>query len=477
MLNVAPPVPASPIAIELETSECFEDIFFKKSRYKGLYGGRGSGKSWGFADALILRGTAGKKVLVKDPRTGQMVEGGRGLRILCGREIQNSIDESVKQVIEDRIAHHGLGWFYRVTKTAIVGLNGTRFTFSGLFRNVSKIKSKEAIDVFYCDEAQDLSQDSLDKLIPTIRQPGSELWFAWNPESENDPIDQLLRSTEAPEPDPELMQGYDEWQIVKRVNWYDNDFFPDVLRVEMENDRRRDVDKYLHVWLGQYRKVTEARVFKNVRLGTREEFAQFCEPNQFIDGKIRIERYYFGGDFGFAQDPACLIRMFIHGRTLYVDREVYKTGVDIDHLPLFFGGVHDSDLMRLNREVADKALAIGYQGVPRCREYRITLDSARPDTISYLQRHGFPKAVGAKKGAGSVEDGIEFLKSYDIVISEDCPHTFNEFVSYSYKIDKKTNEVLPVLLDEDNHAIDSARYGLEETRRAQGGWTTSKGMS
>lgn len=382
----------------IQMPETFRFLFEDGWRYKASYGGRGSGKSHAFAQALVLQAAQ------------------KPLRILCAREIQRSIKDSVKRLLDDKIAASGLSGFYQSTDTEIRGANGSLFVFAGLRTNPDSIKSLEGLDRAWIEEAATVSQNSLNILIPTLRKPGSEIWMTWNPRLPNDPVETLLRGSEAP---PNA--------IVKRVNWDDNPWFPDVLRDEMLWDRRRDPDKYAHIWLGEHQKNSEARVFKNWRV---EAFDTPADA-----------RFYFGADWGFSVDPTTLVRCWINGRTLYIDKEAYKVGCEIDNTPALFRTVPGSD------------------------KWPIRADSARPETISYMQRNGFPQVVAANKGQGSVEDGIEFLKSYDIVVHPDCMHTIDELTLYSYKVDKLTGEVLPVLEDKENHVIDALRYAVEQVRR------------
>lgn len=149
-----------------------------------------------------------------------------------------------------------------------------------------------------------------------------------------------------------------------------------------------------------------------------------------------------GADWGFSVDPSCLIRGYTEGRTLFVDYEAWMIGCEIDQLPDLF------------------------DRVPESRKWFITADSARPETVSYMQRHGYPKINPAIKGPKSVEDGVEFLKSYDIVVHPRCQHVIDELSSYSYKIDPQTEQVLPILEDKKNHTIDALRYACEGLRRA-----------
>jgi phage terminase large subunit len=297
-------------------------------------------------------------------------------------------------------------------------------------------------------EDQTLSQRSLDLLIPTFRSK-SELSFAWNSVKPTDPVEKLFGENKN---DPDFCSVH--------VTFRDNPWFPEELRRDMERDKRRDPDKYEHIWLGGYLKSSEARVFRNWRVGSRDEFTD------------RVDRYYFGGDFGFAIDPTVLVRNYIKGRTLYIDREVYLVGCEVDHTPFLWGGCEDEELIQLNAQAyasLSPAKKAAWKGIPGSRKWPIIADSARPETISYLQRHGFPNVRGAKKGANSVVEGVEFLKGYDIVVHPDCVHTIDELTMYSFKTDPLTGEVLPVLVDTKNHVIDANRYAVEPLRRATGG--------
>jgi phage terminase large subunit len=216
--------------------------------------------------------------------------------------------------------------------------------------------------------------------------------------------------------------------VVVEANYSDNPWLPDVLRMEMEYDLRRDPDKFAHVWKGGYVRASEARVFRNWRV------EEFDVP---ADAIIRQ-----GADWGFAVDPAVLVQCYTVGRTLYVPHEAWMIGCQIDNLPDLFATV------------------------PGAGKWWITADSARPETIAYMQRHGFPKLGPAAKGARSVEEGVEFLQSYDIVVHPRCKHTIDELTLYSYETDPLTGQVLPKLKDKDNNVIDSLRYACEGVRRA-----------
>jgi phage terminase large subunit len=400
--GVAPALPLAPPPLKL--ARAFSRLA-KPSRYKALHGGRGSGKSHVFAELLVRRCFAAPT------------------RAVCIREVQRSLDQSVKRLIEDKIQALGLGAAFTVQADRILGppgpggAQGGRIIFQGMQNHTAEsIKSLEGYDIAWVEEAQSLSRRSLELLRPTIRRPGSELWFSWNPTRPEDPVDQLFRQGPPP-PGTTLIEA----------NWTANPHFPRVLKAEMEWDRDRDPDKYSHVWLGGYRRASEARVFRNWKVEAFE-----TPPGS---------RFLFGADWGFARDPTVLLRCFLAGRTLHVDHEAYRIGCEIDRTPALF------------------------DAVPGARDWTIIADSARPETISFLQRHGFPRLRAAAKGPGSVKEGVEFLLSHDIVVHPRCRHLVDELALYSWRTDPRTGEILPELEDRENHAIDALRYALEGQRR------------
>lgn len=370
------------------------------SRYKGAHGGRGSAKSHFFAGLAVEESIRQKTDIV------------------CIREVQRTLDQSVKKLIELKIRDMGLQSRFNTLRLHIESDLGGRIIFEGMQDHTAEsIKSLEGYNIAWVEEGQTLSQRSLDLLRPTIRADGSEIWFSWNPNLPTDPVDALLRGDNPP-PDA----------TVVGVSYRDNPWFPEVLRAEMEYDRKRDPEKYAHIWLGEYQRNSEKRVFKN---WTIEEFER---PRGTI--------YRLGADWGYAIDPSALVRCSIDGKRLYVDYEAYMIGCEIDQLPDLF------------------------DRVPESRKWFITADSARPETISYMQRHGYPKINPAIKGSRSLEEGVAFLQSFDIVVHPRCTHVIDELTMYSYKTDPLTGKVLPLLEDKHNHLIDSLRYACEGARKA-----------
>lgn len=395
------PSPASTLSSSrraLNVPAVFKPLWQQK-RYKGAHGGRGSGKSHAFAEMLVVRAATSQ-----------------GFRAACVREVQKSLKNSVKLLVEDKIKSLGVAHLFTVLEAEIKTPGGGVIMFQGMQNHTAdSIKSLEGFDVAWVEEAQSLSQRSLDLLRPTIRKPGSELWFSWNPAKPTDPVDVLLRGENPPVD-----------SVVIEVNWNDNPFLPDELRADLEDDRRRDPDKFLHVWEGHYSLNSEARVFRNWRIEA------FEPPSDAV--------FRFGADWGFAVDPTVLVRCFIEGRKLYVDAEAWQVGCEIDKTPALF------------------------DQIPGARKWLIRADSSRPETVSYMKRQGF-RITAAIKGTGSIEDGIEFLRSFDIIVHPRCRKVAEELTLYAYKVDDHTGEILPVLDDKNNHTIDALRYALEELRR------------
>ena len=383
--------------LEIQTPRAFVPLL-DPARYKGAHGGRGSGKSHFFAEMMI-------EEALRTP----------GTRAVCIRESQKSLEQSVKRLLEDKIMSlkvaHKFGIFDKEIRTPGDGL----IIFQGMQNHTAEsIKSLEGYRIAWCEEAQTLSAQSLRLLRPTIRMPGSELWFSWNPESVDDPVDQLLRG------ENRISDG-----VVIQANWRDNPWFPDVLDDERKRDLGRDQDDYDHVWEGGYVTISAAVIFHK-----RISVEAFETPAK--------ARFFHGADWGFSQDPTVLIRCFVDDDTLYIDQEAFGHGVELDDTPALF------------------------DSIPTSRKWPIKADSARPETISHMRRKGFPQIGPAEKWKGSVEDGIACLKSFKrIVVHERCPHTAKEFRLYSYKVDRVTGDILPIVVDKWNHAIDALRYALD----------------
>ena len=199
-------------------------------RLKGLFGGRGGAKSRTVAGQLILDATDHYEF------------------VLCTREVQNSIKESVKRTLEDQIHRMQLTDLYKITEYEILNLfNKSRFIFMGLARNISSIKSIEGITKCWVEEAQTISEDSLEILIPTIREAGSEIWFTWNPRWKTDAVDDLFRGENGPPPN----------SLVIEIGYKDNPWFPAELEEKRLWDQKHNPN-YLNIWEGAYRRAGDA---------------------------------------------------------------------------------------------------------------------------------------------------------------------------------------------------------------------------
>jgi phage terminase large subunit len=379
-------------------------VFLGEARYRGAYGGRGSAKTRTFAKMTAVRGY-------------QWSQSGESGVIVCGREFQNSLDESsmaeVKAAIQSEpflAAHYDIGEKYIRTRDGRI-----EYKFIGLRHNIDSVKSKALIKLLWVDEAEAVSEGAWRKAVPTVRELDSEIWVTWNPESPKSPTH--LRFREDPPAGAKIVE----------MNYADNPWFPAVLDLERQEDLAKRPDDYGHVWLGGFKVNSEAQVFKNWTV------REFETPADAI--------HRFGADWGFSVDPTALVRCHISGRTLYVDREAVEVGCEIDQTPALFDRIEGS------------------------RKWLIRADSARPETVSYMKRRGFA-ITAALKGQGSLEDGVQFLKSFDIVVHPRCRHVAEELASYSYRTDDKTGEILPLLEDKNNHTIDALRYALEELRRS-----------
>lgn len=203
----------------------------ERARYKIIKGGRGSSKSWSIARALLIRGAE------------------RPIRVLCARELQKSIKDSVHQLLSDQIGAVGLDNFYTIQQQAIIGRNGTVFGFAGLRHNITELKSYEGADYCWVEEAQVVSRKSWETLIPTIRKEGSEIWISFNPELEDDETYQRF------------VVNPPGGALVVTMNHVDNPWFPDVLKAEMVEKKTRDPDGYLHIWEGHPRQILEGAIF------------------------------------------------------------------------------------------------------------------------------------------------------------------------------------------------------------------------
>lgn len=377
-------------------------FLFQPSRYKVCYGGRGSGKSWSMARVLIVKALEKK------------------ITILCCREVMKSLKESSHKLISEQIEMMGLDKYFDITAQEIRCIKtGSKFLFAGLATNtVESIKSFEGINYCWIDEAQPISKHSLDILIPTIRAPYSEIWFSFNPYFEDDPVYKqfVLKANEV------------QSCITVKVNWDDNPYFNNVMVEEKDRMMKYDYEKYLHTYEGECKKSGKAAIFSGKF--TSYDFSSKIDPDMWSP--------FYGVDFGFASDPSVMIKSWVFERTLYIEHEVYAYQAEIDMLPALF-----------------------FQ-IPGANKHISRADCSRPELIKMMKRDGFPRMIECKKWPGSIEDGIDFMRSFDeIVIHPRCKNVLDEFKLYSYKEDKLSGDILPDIIDKNNHGMDAIRYSLQ----------------
>ncbi|HAK8161404.1 TPA: PBSX family phage terminase large subunit [Salmonella enterica] len=396
-------------------------------RYRGAHGGRGSAKTRTFA-------------LMTAVKAYQAAEANISGVILCAREYMNSLEESSMEEVKQAIRsvawlddYFDIGDKYIRTKNRKVS-----YVFCGLRHNLDSIKSKARILVAWVDEAESVSSTAWKKLRPTVREEGSEIWVTWNPEKDGSATDKLFRKNPP------------KSSIIVEMNYVDNPWFPAVLEEERQEDLANlDYADYAWIWEGAYLENSDKQVLAN------KYIVQSFEDNLWR----KSERLLFGADFGFAKDPSTLIRMFILDNNLYIEYEAYGNGVELDDMWKFYAGKTDATPKQLEDwEVTDDAK---FPGIPEARKWPIKADNSRPETISHIKGQGF-NISAAQKWQGSVEDGITFLRGFKkIIIHPRCKETAKEARLYSYKTDRITGEVLPIIEDKNNHCWDGIRYGLD----------------
>lgn len=390
-------------------------VFTGDARYRVAHGGRGSSKTRGFATMTAVDGYRLGRSNVKGV-------------ILCGREHLNSLEESSMEEVKQAIsavpwldAYYDIGEKYIRSKDRNIS-----YVFAGLRTNVQALKSKARILRAWIDEAEGVSENAWRTLLPTVRAQGdwwqSEVWISYNPESRDAATHKRFRAS--PPTDAKIAQ----------INWNDNPWFPEVLNRERLEDLEKRPDTYGHIWEGDFLTISDAQVFKD-----HFEVTAFT-PEDSWNGP------YHGLDFGYARDPTAATRVWIYNNQLFIEYEVYKKRLELDEIA-----------PTLAREI------------PQIAMHTIRADGSRPDNISYLAANGLPGVRAAKKHNGSVADGIAHLKSYErIIVHPRCPNTAREFALHSYKVDRLSGDVLPIFIDDNNHAIDSIRYAIDPIIRFAG---------
>lgn len=402
------------MAIDIGLSEkiawIFDDIlhdmgsFGTNIRFRGGVGGRGSGKTLQFASMTAL---------VAVYFSASRLKG----NILCAREYMNSLSDSSLEEIKTSIYNTNAGYYFDVgdkyVRTADKRVN---YLFAGLNRNINSLKSKSNIILSWIDEAEPVGEMAWSKLIPTVRAERSEIWVTWNPEDEDSATDRRFR------------KGSPKHSRIAEVNYTDNPWFPEVLEKSRLSDLENlDPATYAWIWEGAYRVESDAQIL-NGKVDVREFL-----PADSWQGP------YYGLDWGFSQDPTAAVKCWVYDGCLYVEYEAGKIGLELDDTAEFMIGK-----------------------LPGIERHVVRSDSARPESISYVRRNGLKHCKAVEKWPGSVEDGIAHLRSYRrIIIHPRCKQTIREARLYSYKVDKSSGDVLPIIIDANNHYLDSLRYALQ----------------
>lgn len=393
--------------LDFECSE-WAEVLSPDYDYIFIRGGRDSGKSHEVAGYIVEQ-----SVYNADDKT------------VCLREFQKSIAKSSKSVIEGKIKSSNSGEMFNPIATEIRRNGGDGLIyFQGMNDHTAdSVKSLEGFKRAWFEEAQNCSKRSLTLLIPTIRMEGAQIIFTWNPEFPDDPIEEFAKQMKD---DPRSLHLH--------INYNQNMFLTERSKRVIKNTRDKQPDEFGHIYLGEYNLKSELRVFHNYRTDIIEDLNNWDGP-------------YYGADWGFSQDPTVLLRAWLddEGKRIYVDHQIDKVGVETDHMPAFF------------------------DTVPETGKHQVRGDSARPEMISYLNRHGHSvKAV--EKGKGSVEDGVSWLKGYEIISHPRCNLLQKELRLYSYKTNK-AGDILPKVDDKasNDHCIDSLRYAFEPLIKRKGG--------
>lgn len=378
---------------------------FQPARYKVLHGGRGGAKSWGVARALLVLGAS------------------KPMRILCARETQTSIDQSVHQLLKDQIEAMNLSAFYTVREKEIEGKNGTTFSFAGLRQQgVTNIKSFEGTDVCWCEEAEAITKKSWNVLIPTIRKPGSEIWITFNPEL--DTGETYTRFVVDPPPGA----------VVIQINYYDNPWFPPELEAERVEMKRRDPEGYETTWEGKTRSAVEGAIYA-------KQIADLVRDGRYgnvpYDPLLLVHTVW---DLGNANNM----------RVICVQRNSSELRL-IDHIP--GGGIHLADYVA---ELEAKKYRYGTDYIPH--DGRAKQSGTGKSTEEMLQ--AMKRSVHVIP-ASDVEEGIRgcaLMLPRLWVDKGRCSEWMDSIKRYKRHIHSVTGAVGGPVHDDASHDADTARY-------------------
>ena len=367
----------------------YKRLFAKDWREAAIYGGRYSLKSHTVARALLILARQSKK------------------RVACFREFQNSIGDSSYQLLADLIKQYELNDF-ELTKNSIINkINGSDFIFKGLWNNEQSIKSIEGIDIAWVEEAQTVSEKSLEVLTPTVRKDGSQIIYTYNRLLEEDPVHKRL----VLEGRPNTLIINVNYDIAVKYGW-----MPDVIKAEIEDDRINRPTLYQHKWLGEPYSL-ERKIYRNWVIVDE------------IPHEARLERY--GLDFGYSNDPTAIIAVYYYNGGYILDEITFQKGLSNKQI---------ADILKNH----DKALVIA--------------DSAEPKSIDEIHSYGVD-IVGAIKGKDSVAHGISLVQAQRISVTKRSINLWKGYMNYLWKTDLN-GKIINVPDHEWSDSLDATRYGL-----------------
>jgi len=369
----------------------FKRLFDRDWREAAVHGGRYSLKSHTVARFLLIR--------ARQERT----------RIGCFREFQNSINESSHQLLADLIEEYKLTEFRVTDKSIINTINGSDFLFKGLHRNEQNIKSTEGIDIAWVEEAQAVSDKSLEILTPTVRKEGSQIVYTYNRLEEEDPVHKRL-----------VIEGRPNTLVIN-VN-YDvalkYGFMPEQVRLEMEDDKLKRPDLYKHKWLGEPEQLNEQRIYLD------------WETIDTLPHEARLERY--GVDFGWSPDPATIVAIY------------------------YWNGGYVLDEVSYRLEMSNREMAGVLKNLPKAL---VIADSAEPKSIAEIKSYGV-NILPCKKGADSIRHGIMAVQDQKIFVTSSSTNLLKEYKHYLWKTSKEGKLMPGVPEDGNDHCLDAVRYAM-----------------
>ena len=364
-----------------------------------MYGGRGSLKSHTVARVLLIRARQAKT------------------RVACFREYQNSIADSSHQLLKELIDKYGFREFKVTDKAIINELNGSDFLFKGLHNNIQNVKSTEGVDVAWVEEAQTVSESSIDVLTPTIRKPGSQIIYTYNRLKEDDPVHKRL----VKEGRPNTLVLNINYDVALKYGW-----MPDVLRIEMEDDKVFRPNLYRHKWLGEPNNV-EGRIYRD------------WNYVDVVPHEAQLVRR--GLDFGYSVDPAAIVDVYYYNGGYILHERLYRKGMQNNNLAVFMQNLEQPGTL-------------------------VMADSAEPKSIADIQQYGVPIIGVQKKGTKDkpyLRYSIDYLQQQRISVTRSSKNLIDEYENYYWMTDKEGKPMNEPEAGRD-HALDAARYAFDGLR-------------